>query len=98
MLLKDYTESCLEFAEETKDWGVLNPYSFYLTDGSSWSETCDGNGGGLDVSWAFHMASGEIEKLAPQKFVDLIHEEIVAAIDNGLLADEIGDFLDELLK
>ena len=97
MLIKDYTENCIKFAEETK-CKSLNPYCYYLTDGFSWNETCDGNGGGLDVSWAFNMPNNEIKKLAPQKFVDLIHEEIITAIDNDLSADEIGELVDMLLK
>ena len=98
MLIKDYTENCLKFAKETKKWKSLNPYHYYLTNGFYWNETCDGNGGGLDVSWAFNMPNSEIKKLAPQKFVDLIHEEIAIAIDNDLSADEIGELIDILLK
>ena len=98
MLIKDYTENCLKFAKETKKWESLNQYSYYLTNGFSWNETCDRNGGGLDVSWAFNMPDNEIKKLAPQKFVDLIHEEIITAIDNDLSADEIGELVDMLLK
>ena len=98
MLIKDYTENCLKFAKETKKWGSLNPYHYYLTNGFSWNETCDGNGGGLDVSWAFNRSNNEIKELAPQKFVDLIHEEITTAIDNDLSADEIGQLIDMLLK
>lgn len=45
MLVKDYIENCLKFAKETKKWESLNPYSYYLTNGFSWNETCDGNGG-----------------------------------------------------
>ena len=44
------------------------------------------------------MPDNEIKKLAPQKFVDLIHEEIITAIDNDLSADEIGELVDMLLK
>lgn len=98
MLVKDYTENCLKFAKETKKWNSLNPYSYYLTNGQSWKESCDGNGGGLDVSWAFNMPNDTIEKIAAQKFVDLIHQEIATAIDNDLSADEIGELVDMLLK
>ena len=98
MLIKDYTENCLKFAKETKKWESLNQYSYYLTNGFSWNETCDGNGGGLDVSWAFNMPDNEIKKLAPQKFVDLIHEEIITAIDNDLSADQIGELVDMLVN
>ena len=97
MLLEDYTVSCLEFAEETKDWKALT-FGYYLTDGFHWKESCDGNGGGLDVSWAFHLPSDAIKKLAPQKFINLIHHEIITAIDNDLSADEIGELVDMLLK
>lgn len=98
MLVKDYTENCLKFAKETKKWNSLNPYSYYLTNGQSWKESCDGNGSGLDVSWAFNMPNDTIEKIAAQKFVDLIHQEIATAIDNDLSADEIGELVDMLLK
>ena len=98
MLVKDYTENCLRFAKETEKWNSLNPYSYYLTNGQSWKESCDGNGGGLDVSWAFNMPNDTIEKIAAQKFVDLIHQEIATAIDNDLSADEIGELVDMLLK
>lgn len=96
MLIKDYTANCIKFAKGTK-CKSLNPYRYYLTDGSSWNETCDGNGG-LDVSWAFNMPNNKIKKLAPQKFINLIHEEIITAIDNDLSADEIGELVDMLLK
>lgn len=98
MLIKDYTENCLKFAKETKKMDSLNPYNYYLTNGQSWKESCDGNGGGLDVSWAFHMPNNEIKKLAPQEFINQIHEEITTAIDNDLSADEIGELVDMLLK
>ena len=98
MLIKDYTENCLKFVKETKKWGSLNPYHYYLTNGFSWNETCDGNGGGLDVSWAFNRSNNEIKELAPQKFVDLIKEEIQTAIDNDLSSDEIGELVNTLLK
>ena len=98
MLIEQYKEACIQFAKETKNWNSLNPYNYYLTDGQSWRETCDGNSGGLDVSWAFNMQNDTIKKLAPQKFVDLIHEQIETAIDNDLSADEIGELVDILLK
>lgn len=98
MLVKDYTENCIKFAKETKEWKSLNPYRYYLTNGYSWNETCDGNGGGLDVSWAFNMSNNKIKELAPQKFVNLVKEEIQTAIDNDLSSDEIGEFVNTLLK
>lgn len=98
MLIEQYKEACIQFAKETKNWKSLNPYNYYLTDGQSWRESCDGNGGGLDVSWAFNMPNDTIEKMAAQKFVDLIRQEIATAIDNDLSADEIGELVDMLLK
>lgn len=44
------------------------------------------------------MPDNEIKKLAPQKFVDLIKEEIQTAIDNDLSSDEIGELVNTLLK
>lgn len=99
MLIKDYVNICTKFARDTYTWGSLDTYKFYTTKGNDdWKETCDNNCGGLDVSWAYNMTTAEIEKAAPQKFVDLIHAEITTAIDNDLTNDEIGDLVDELLK
>lgn len=44
------------------------------------------------------MKENKIKELAPQKFVDLIKEEIQTAIDNDLSSDEIGELVDMLLK
>lgn len=99
MLIKDYVNICVKFTRDTYNWANLDPYKFYTTKGNDdWKETCNNDGSGLDVSWAYNMATTDIEKTAPQKFVDLIHSEITTAIDNDLTNDEIGDLVNELLK
>lgn len=98
MLIEEYKEVCIQFAKETKDWNQLNKYKYYTSNGNSWEESCDNAHGGLDISWAFQMKENKIKELAPQKFVDLIKEEIQTAIDNDLSSDEIGELVNTLLK
>lgn len=53
MKFADYKKACIKFAGDTKDWGNLDGYSHYTTTGDGWTESCDNDGGGIDVSWAF---------------------------------------------
>ncbi len=64
--LADYTEACISFAHDSREWGDLMPFMIYSTDGrASWIETSDNAHGGIDVSWAFHLSDEEIRALAP---------------------------------
>lgn len=33
MKISEYVEACTDFAQETKNWGALDPYKFYTTNG-----------------------------------------------------------------
>lgn len=84
MLLKEYIDCCKEFAEDTKNWGKLNQYNFYTTNGLCWNESCDNNHGGLDISWAFHKTSEYIEQEAPQIFINIFTDQVSQGIDEQI--------------
>ena len=77
MKLNDYIESCKQFAHDTQEWAALNEYKWYTTSTiDGWRETSGNEHNGIDVSWSFHMNAADIEKQAPQKFVDLLIDEL----------------------
>ena len=77
MDIATYTQTCKQFARETKKWAALDEYKHYTTSPlDGWEETPDNAHGGIDVSWAFHMNATDIEKQAPQKFIDCLIDEM----------------------
>ena len=77
MKLDDYIDKCKKFSKDTKKWAALDEYKLYTTSPiDCWEETPDNAHGGIDVSWAFHMKAADIQKQAPQKFVDLLIDEL----------------------
>ena len=97
MLLKDYIDAAKTFAEDTKDWGNINQYAYYTTNGNGWDESCDNASGGLDISWAFHETDDKIEKEAGQHFIDEIAARLEQGIDEGWEADQLNEVL-KLMK
>ena len=90
MDIATYTQSCKQFAHDTQDWAALNDYKWYTTPGNAegWEESPGNERGGIDVSWAFHMKAADIEKQAPQKFVDLLIDEMYI-IDEPLYYEDM---------
>lgn len=81
--VEKYAEICKKFSEETAEWGGLDEYKFYTTDGSDWTETADNANNGADVSWAFNLSSEEIEhRAAEELFEQLMNELDLADSDN----------------
>lgn len=81
--VEKYALICKKFSEDTADWGGLDEYKFYTTDGSGWTETADKANNGADVSWAFHLSSEEIEqRVAEELFEQLMNELDLADSDN----------------
>lgn len=81
--VEKYAEICKKFAADTAEWGGLDEYKFYTTDGSDWTETADNANNGVDVSWAFHLSSEEIEQRAAEElFEQLLNELDLADSDN----------------
>ncbi len=81
--LKEYIDSVKKFSKDTKDWGNLDKYNHYTSDGSDWKESSDNAHGGLDVSWAFHkdVTDDEIK----ENFIKLITENLDCIIfGNGI--------------
>lgn len=79
-----YVESCLKFASDSKDWGGIDGYRHYSSDGSGgWYESCDNAQGGLDVSWAFHRGENEIIGNAPHAFIDFLLESVEQGIEEA---------------
>lgn len=82
--IANYANICKKFAANTAEWGGLDENSFYTTSYSSWAETSDNAHGGVDVSWAFHLSSEEIEMCAAERLFELIMEQIELADSDGL--------------
>lgn len=71
MTVKTYIDNCLQFAQDTREWGGLDEYRFYSTkEFGGWYESCDNAEGGLDVSWAFNLTAEQIRDEGAQRFVD----------------------------
>ncbi len=66
MTIKEYTESCLKFAEASKGWEKLDENSFYTTFDKSWEMSGDNQNGGVGIEWAFHLTEDEIRAQAPE--------------------------------
>ena len=83
MTIKEYTESCLKFAEASKDWEKLDENSFYTTFDKSWEMSGDNQNGGVGIEWAFHLTEDEIRAQAPEKFLAYIAQELDMALAYG---------------
>lgn len=77
-----YAEICKKFAADTAEWGNLDEFSFYTTNGSYWKESPDNAHDGVDVSWAFHMVAEKIEQQAAEQLYELLIAEIDLAISD----------------
>ena len=95
MKIKEYTEICKRFADDTKEWAKL-PNEFYMADTDCWRELIDLDERYdlIDVSWAFHMSADEVEAAAPQKMMDILVEEMTRANTEGWHTDCINGVLD----
>lgn len=83
MRISEYTEICLKFAKDTKNYNELDSYAFYTTDGAfEWKESCDNAHGGLSVKWAFHKAAEYIKENAAQEMMDELCSLIQCALDD----------------
>lgn len=77
MLLSNYKTACKEFAESSKEWWHLNDTTYYTQQqhGSPcWKESCDNDGGGFSVKWAFHLEKAEINKRVENEFFTNLKE------------------------
>ena len=83
MTIKEYTDSCLKFAEASKDWEKLNENSFYTTFDKTWEMSGDNQNGGVGVEWAFHLPEDEIRAQAAEKFLAYIAQELDMALALG---------------
>lgn len=93
MKIHEYTRECIEFAHATESWGNLSPFNYYTTRGNGWSESCDNDGGGIDVSWAFRKSDEFIKESAPQEFVDRIADLLRLGVDDEWDADQFSSIL-----
>lgn len=81
--VEKYAEICKKFSADTAEWGGLDEYKFYTTDGTGWKETADNANNGADVSWAFNLSADEIEQRAAEElFEQLMNELDLADSDN----------------
>lgn len=94
MTYNDYLSACKAFANDTQHWSYC-PQLFYTTTGSPYNiyvESGDNASGGIDVSWAFKMSPEQVEKHAPQQFMDCCTELLRLVIDG----DCDSDFLESI--
>lgn len=73
MTAEEYTEICLQFAEDTKNDGALDEGRFFVTYRGGWMSSCDNAHGGVGVRWAFGKNETEIRRLAPKKLLEWQH-------------------------
>ena len=57
-------------------WPDVRDSKWIGGDREGWEETPGNERGGIDVSWAFHTKAADIEKEAPQKFIDSLIDEL----------------------
>lgn len=89
MFLANYTTICINFANDTKEWGNIDPYKFYTTQGVSWVETADNAHGGLDVSWAFQMSNEQIKRYAHKEYLKQLQAAVEQAIDEDFDSEQV---------
>lgn len=78
----NYAEICKKFSADTTEWGDLDEFKFYTTDGSEWKETCGNAHNGVDVSWAFQLSNEEIEQQAAEQLYEQLIDELDLAISD----------------
>ena len=83
MTIKEYTDSCLKFAEASKGWEKLDENSFYTTFDKTWEMSGDNQNGGVGVEWAFHLSEDEIRAQAAEKYLAYIAQELDMALALG---------------
>lgn len=98
MNIAEYTDACIKFAKDTKNWSFLPQSGRHFTTEHSadlWTETPDNAHDGIDVSWAFHMPASSIRKYAPQVFVDSLLEDIELASNDQWEHESISEHFSE---
>ena len=94
--LVNYISSCEAFARDTADWGELDEYKFYTSDGTGgWYESPDCDRGGISVRWAFHENADYIKENAPHEFVNSLLEAVRQCVDEGFDESQWDVLLDE---
>ncbi|MFW6025749.1 MAG: hypothetical protein ACOCRX_05340 [Candidatus Woesearchaeota archaeon] len=88
MNFNDYKESCLKFAEDTKDWSALDNNFYTTIDNGDWAETSDNGHGGFDLNWCFKLDKEEIENKCMAKYLEQLKEHIEVVYDNEEVVDE----------
>ncbi len=94
MTVQEYTQNCIKFAEDSKEWGGIDPYKFYTTAHNGWEESSDNASGGIDVSWAFHMKPDEIKEQAAQQLLDNVLQIMRLMADDEWDSDSIYNWLE----
>lgn len=92
-----YLESCLSFAEDSKEWESL-PRGFYKSNGFGlWVCSTDGADGYLDLNWCFHLKESEIIEKCLSKWIEEIKFLIQICNDSvWCISFEVnGNFTDE---
>lgn len=93
--VKNYAEICKSFSKDTSEWGGLDDFKFYTTDGASWEETSDNAHGGVDVSWAFHLPDDEIEMRSAEELLEQLMNELDLADSDGWGSDSFKAIYDK---
>jgi len=95
MIIINYTEQCVKFAKDSKNWSRL-PNNFYTAKpNSEYQESSDNADGGIDVSWAFKKSVAEIREDAHGIMLDLILQEIKILLNDDCEKSIIIEFIDD---
>ena len=82
-----YKDCALAFARDSRTWPKDSYDSLgYVTEGRAGEEyhiSCDGDGGGLDIIWAFQLSDEEVENRAADEFVNVMTENARLLIEEA---------------
>lgn len=80
--LKDYIEAVKKFVNDTKNWGNLDTYKYYIAVGSNWIESKDNQENGLDLAWSFKK-----ENLTNSEIVEEFYKQVINILNSNIEND-----------
>lgn len=80
--LKDYVEAVKKFVNDTKNWGNLDAYKYYIAVGSNWIESKDNQENGLDLAWSFKK-----ENLTNSEIVEEFYKQVINILNSNIEND-----------
>lgn len=96
MTINDYINSCRAFAEDSREWGSLDPYKAYIaTPNGGWAESCDNHENGIPLAWVFDVPGEYIDSHANGYYASAFEEEYRAGLDDGWSAEQFQTVFDK---